>query len=111
MTPLQCLDLFVREHPAQAGILFSGTTVAAVLGPLLGALGFGAGVGADSQGTLAAYLHSLLHPIGAGSLFAILQSAGTGSPLLAAISVAGAAATSGPVFTLVQCLATNGTAT
>ncbi|KAH0498970.1 hypothetical protein TgHK011_006195 [Trichoderma gracile] len=108
MTPLQCLDLFVREHPAQAGILFSGTTVAAVLGPLLGALGFGAGVGA---GTLAAYLHSLLHPIGAGSLFAILQSAGTGSPLLAAISVAGAAATSGPVFTLVQCLATNGTAT
>ncbi|KAL7809946.1 hypothetical protein V8C26DRAFT_431728 [Trichoderma gracile] len=108
MTPLQCLDLFVREHPAQAGILFSGTTVAAVPGPLLGALGFGAGVGA---GTLAAYLHSLLHPIGAGSLFAILQSAGTGSPLLAAIRVAGAAATSGPVFTLVQCLATNGTAT
>ncbi|EGR50655.1 uncharacterized protein TRIREDRAFT_104907, partial [Trichoderma reesei QM6a] len=60
MTPLQCLERFVTENPVQAGILLGGITVVAIPGALLGALGFGAG------------------GVGAGSLFAILQSAGTG---------------------------------
>ncbi|TFB06400.1 hypothetical protein CCMA1212_002100, partial [Trichoderma ghanense] len=102
------LQRFLTENPVQAAILFGGITVATVSGPLLGALGFGAGgVGA---GTPAAFVQSLLHPIGEDSLFAIFQSAGTGSPLLATIRAAGAAAASGPVYTLAQCIAGNHTA-
>lgn len=108
MTPLECIQNFVTEHPVQAAKLLGGTTVAAAARALLGAVGFSAVVGA---GTLAAYAQSLLHPIGAGSLFAMLQSAGAGGPLLATIRVAGAAAASGPIYTLAQCIAANGTAT
>lgn len=77
---------------------------AAVAGFILGVLGFGAG--GVAAGSLAATMHATINPIAAGSLFAILQSAGAaGAGLVSvatAIQAAGAAVVARPVYTILQ---------
>ncbi|KAK4080044.1 hypothetical protein H0G86_006171 [Trichoderma simmonsii] len=117
MTPQDCIQHFVTEHPIEAAKLLGGITVTAapvaVAVPLLGALGFGA-VGV-AGGSLAATIQASIGPVAAKSLFAILQSAGAGGMGMAAVKTAilaaGGAMTAGPVQTLLQCLSSNDTAT
>ncbi|KAM6488042.1 hypothetical protein HDV62DRAFT_10963 [Trichoderma sp. SZMC 28011] len=117
MTPQDCIQHFVTEHPIEAAKLLGGITVTAapvaVAVPLLGGLGLGAlGV---AGGSLAAAIQASIGPIAGSSLFAILQSAGAGVIGMAAVKTAilatGGAMTAGPVHTLLQCLSSNATAT
>lgn len=112
MTPQDCIQHFVTEHPIEAAKLLGGITVTAapvaVAVPLLGGLGLGAlGVAGAIQASIG--------PIAGSSLFAILQSAGAGVIGMAAVKTAilatGGAMTAGPVHTLLQCLSSNATAT
>lgn len=112
MTPQECIQHFVTEHPIEAATLLGGITVTAapvvMAVPFLGALGFGAGGVAQA-------IQASFGPIAAKSLFAVLQSAGAGGMGMAAvktaIQAAGGAMTAGPVHTLLQCLSSNATAT
>lgn len=79
---------WITEHPGQtvfiivAGIVFFAPFLITV--PVLYTLGFrSSGVVA---GSAAAALHSIIGPIAAGSIFALLQSAGTGGAGLAVIN-------------------------
>ncbi|KAL7802644.1 hypothetical protein V8C43DRAFT_77384 [Trichoderma afarasin] len=117
MTPQDCIQQFVTEHPIEAATLLGGITVttAPVVAafPFLGALGFGAaGV---AHGSLAAAIQASIGLIAAKSPFAILQSAGAGgmgmTAVKTAILAAGGAMTAWPVQTLLQCLSSNDTAT
>ncbi|KAL7909636.1 hypothetical protein GGI35DRAFT_479891 [Trichoderma velutinum] len=117
MTPQDCIQHFVTQHPIEAATLLGGITVAAapvaVAVPFLGALGFGAG--GVASGSLAAAIQASIGPITGKSLFAILQSARAGgmgmAAVRAAIQAAGGAMAAGPVDTLLQCLSSNATAT
>ncbi|KAL5092678.1 hypothetical protein Trisim1_001232 [Trichoderma cf. simile WF8] len=118
MTPQDCIEHFVTEHPIQAASLIAGgitvtAASAAVAAPFLGALGFGAaGV---VHGSLATIIQASTGTVAGSSLFAILQSAGPGGIGMSAVktailAAAGGAMTAGPVHTLLQCLS-NATAT
>ncbi|PTB46428.1 uncharacterized protein TrAFT101_004121 [Trichoderma asperellum] len=108
MTWQTWIQQFLTENPIQTAFLFCGismiATPAAVAGFILGVLGFSAG--GVAAGSLAATMHAIINPITAGSLFAILQSAGAaGAGLVTvatAIQAAGAALIARPVYTILQ---------
>ncbi|EHK16631.1 uncharacterized protein TRIVIDRAFT_65612 [Trichoderma virens Gv29-8] len=113
MTPQDCIEQFVTQHPIEAATLLGGLTVTAapiaVAVPFLGALGFGAG--GVASGSLAAAAQASLSPIVEKGMMAILQSAGVGvmgmAAARAALQATGGAVTAGPVYTLLQCLSGN----
>ncbi|TLD24566.1 hypothetical protein E2P81_ATG11902 [Venturia nashicola] len=79
---------WIIENPGKTAILIiSGTTVVApgfIAGSALELFGFG--VGGVGSGTLAAGLHAVLGDVAAGSVFAVLQSAGAGGTGLAVVN-------------------------
>jgi len=71
---------WITAHPGQSALVVANGvllfTPAALTGPLLATMGFGAS--GPVAGSVAAWLQSVLGPIGAGSAFAYLQSAAMG---------------------------------
>ncbi|KAK4145936.1 uncharacterized protein C8A04DRAFT_26093 [Dichotomopilus funicola] len=71
---------FIKEHPVQTVIIVAGVILiinpGGVAMPLLKIAGFGEG-GVIGQ-SIASWIHSMIGNVSAGSLFALLQSAGAG---------------------------------
>ncbi|KAF2091847.1 hypothetical protein K490DRAFT_20123, partial [Saccharata proteae CBS 121410] len=87
--PKKVLD-WMKQHPYETACIILSTIILinpAVLAPFLSALGFTAT--GPAAGSLAAAIQSIMGSVQAGSLFAILQSAGMGGGGL--FIVAGAA--------------------